>query len=210
MLQMKDKKFMKALNKHRANLPEIAEMYYARKWFEDKVKDRTYEKVYYVHLVEDILVKFGMGSINELLLLLHHHMGEDLGECQYCGLHKTRVKTRTAWSGYNTMDCEHTGICILCKEPHIRANKEGVCRSCTWEKDEQEERRKSYDDESTRYRFLNYVGNYEYMNNIDTVKEAEAMMEWASAYYNEFKGISDSLKRDQKGIEECPTMTSTG
>ena len=189
---MKSKKFMKALNKNRDNLDQIVAMYYERKLFENTVKDRTYEKIYYVHNVEDIFNMFHINSICELIALLHYHVGEKLGDCPYCGLEKSRVETRTSMNGYNTIDCRHEGICTLCKEPYIYANKEQVCNSCTWEKDTRERERRHYGEANSIYRFVSYIGRAN-GENIETVQEAEAMMSIAADYYAYFESIKNQL-----------------
>ena len=191
MLQMKEKNFIKALNKNRSNLPKIAEMYYEQKIFENKVKDRKYKKTYYTHNVKDIMDMFKIGSSNELLLLLHHHVGEKLGECQYCGLEKSTIKIR---SGYNTQDCKHKGICRLCNEPYEYANKEGDCISCTWEKDRAEDQRRSDNYIYTNFDFALYISHQNQIDHIETAKEAQAMMDWASHYYHAFKDRLEQIE----------------
>lgn len=189
---IKPRKQKKALLKNSKNIKQIADMYYEQTSFTDVVKDRTYEKVYYVHYVDDIFKQFGISSSNELMFLLHWGIGEKFSECEFCGLSKTQVKTR---GGYSVIDCEHKGSCLTCKKPYVHANENGVCYECFDR--EAAEFHKRNEPDCKRHRFLQAVGNHEYiilMKKNRDVEELKLMKSIASDYYHLFDQLIGEIQ----------------
>lgn len=186
---IKPSKQKKALLKNGSNIIQIADMYYEQKIFNDQVKDRNYQKQYYVHLVDEIMKKFGISSTSELLFLLHRGVGEQIGECQFCGLIKTKVKVRSSLDGYNYVDCYHAAICNLCKKPCRNTYKRDLCFECFDHEAENFHRRN--DPEKIRFRFLQAVGNHDYIirmkenKDIEELKRMKSMAEEYAVWFDE-------------------------
>lgn len=181
----KQQKIKEALLKNSKNLNEICNMYYEKKEFTDFVKNRTYRRSYYIHSVKEIMEKFEIKSISELFFLLHRHVGKIIKKCEFCDLEVTWVENRRGEG--NTNDCNHKGICVTCSRPYVYSNNDGVCYNCRPHSDE------TYGGDS-RFRLLTYIGNHEFLINIDEVDEAKLMADMAGEYKEWFDCIAEKLK----------------
>lgn len=196
MIMLSQRKRKKALLKNSPNLEQIWNDYYSLKEFNNVVFERQYVVKRHTYRVREILSKYHLESVIELFFLLHRHGGKPVKDCKFCGHLNTSIKNR---SGKDHIDiCHCRGICTLCKKPYNVANEDGVCYTC--KPYYHPERCLSDDPDDIRYRFLRCTGNHEYMENIQTVEEAEKMMDVAKYYYEVFLRIANGLaNRDNSG-----------
>lgn len=185
-MHLKLKRRNRASIKHALQLKEIWDMYYKQDIYENKVRGEVKKVSYYSYSIDEIINKFNIKTITELIFLLHHHAGEVIKECEFCGKKCTKVKLRSTTS-FDQCSCK--GICLVCKEVYQYANEDGVCYDCKPHCDQ----KPSDDFDDVRYRFLSAVGNHSFIYNIDCVEELQRMMEMSSYYYYFFKDRMDSL-----------------
>ena len=188
---LKEKKQKKALLLNSKNLKNIHNDYYAKTEYTNIEYNNTIVRVKYNYYARDILIKYHLGSFQEMFFLLHYYAGEVLYACEFCGQNITRIIKRD--NTYNYNDCKHTGTCIMCKKPYQDANHDLVCYVC--------KPHKFYDrtildtPDKIRYFYLRVTANEEFMSEIDNVDTAQKMMDMASFYYSWFKDIKDNLTK---------------
>ncbi len=193
MFLIGQRKQKKALLKNAANLQKIHDEYYELKSFTNIQFDRPYVVKRHVHLAKDIMARYGISSMNELLFLLHRHAGEVIKICKFCGHTNTKVKTRSKYFNEHTCDCH--GLCITCKKPYRAANDDGVCYSCKpyIHVEQPENLDEPY---GMMYRFFQYIGRIGTIERISDLAEAKRMMKIASHYYYAFQDMAQKLEND--------------
>lgn len=179
----------KAIFKHSKDLKEIWDMYHKKEVFINKVRDKEKKVVYYTFNVDEIISKFNIKTIAELIFLLHVYGGEIIKDCEFCGQKTTKVSLRTSTS---VEGCSCRGICTVCEEIYSNANEDGVCYNCR-PFDLSSARKFSDENVDVRYRFLRAVGDHYFIQNMDSIDESQKMMEMASYYYYLFKEKKDFL-----------------
>ena len=191
MTQLNPKSQKKALLKNSANLKQIHDEYYLIKSFTDTVKDRTYNRDYYIYPVEEIMAKFNINSNQELLFLLHRYCGNVIKTCEFCHFDITVIKARTNDKNFN--DCGCKGICILCKKIYQTANDDGVCYSCRPYHFHNEEDYLPNSSAQLRYKLGQYIGNHEYIVDCTNIQLLEMLKDYALQYAQWFEERIENL-----------------
>jgi hypothetical protein len=188
------KKRKKLLLKPLNDIKAIHDEYYELKIFENRVFERSYVVERHKHHTKDIIKRYGLNSIAELIFLLHRYCGKVVKECEFCGHTITEIKTRTGNSPSRD-DCRCAGICPLCNEVFKYANDDGICYRCKPHYHEDENL--SEDPNMVLYRFLQCVGNTDRIIYIQDATEAKRMMDLAAEFYHWFKNRHDELLSEQ-------------
>lgn len=118
-----EKKTKKALLKNAKNLKQIYDMYWERLKYEVIFPDRTETKQKFKFNVLEIMKKFNINSINELVFLLCRYQ-KPIKVCEFCNEDIYRFPLRT---NIYVDDCKHIGICRKCNQPAIVLDENNYC-----------------------------------------------------------------------------------
>lgn len=120
------RKQKKALLKNAGNLKEIYEMYMEKIDYKIIYPNRVVVQHKFKYKVEEVLNKFNINSVNELIFLFTRYF-KPIKFCEFCKeeVHKFQLRT----SFYNN-DCRCEGICVSCNQPTSGLYKNNYCYWC--------------------------------------------------------------------------------
>lgn len=116
----------KALLKNAKNLQKIYDMYWEKIEYEIIYPDRKEIKKKFKYHVKDILKKFNIGSMNEIIFLFYRYY-EPCKICKFCNEESHCFPLRR---GTHDNDCRCIGICAKCNKPTDIFYKKNYCFEC--------------------------------------------------------------------------------
>lgn len=126
MKMLGTRKAKKALLKNGSNVKEIYNMYYEKENYKVLYPDKEEIRQKYKYHVADILKKFNINSLNEMIFLLRR-VHKPIKYCEFCSEYIYKFPTRT---GIHSNDCRHIGMCVACNKPQSWLNEQGSCSWC--------------------------------------------------------------------------------
>jgi hypothetical protein len=174
-----DKNKKRIFAAHHSKMIHIAEDY----WAHTVHKMPTYEKISYHHTVKEIIAKYKLNSITELIYLIFEFGKKYEGTCSFCKNDYFIYKIR---GGNRSTYCGCIGICSVCKKPYDHGEN-AICSNCNWKerhkKEEAEQKKRDYIINVLLYwgpRTLPFYSNLEDVENI--IKLAEKRIKFLKSY----------------------------